>query len=100
MVQCACIQSYHMINLNTHTWHHFSGSMFEKKNQTGQKNFRFQIDFQISKLDLGFQINLNGFSRDRSFQHKNVNLKKFINFQKKMKIFTQNESFLQQTISF
>ena len=30
--------------------------------------FRFRINFQISKLDLGFQINSNGFSRDRNFK--------------------------------
>jgi hypothetical protein len=35
-----------------------------------KKKFRFELHFQISKLDLGFQINSNGFSRDRSFQHK------------------------------
>ena len=35
-------------------------------------NFRFELNFQISKLDLGFQINSNGFSRDRSFQHNSI----------------------------
>ena len=29
VVQCACIQPYHMTNLNTHTRHHSVGSMFE-----------------------------------------------------------------------
>ena len=53
MVQCACIQPKHMINL------------FEINFQTG-----FRLNFYISKLDLGSQINSNGFSRDRSFQHK------------------------------
>ena len=28
-----------------------------------------ELNFQISKLDLRFQINSNGFSRDRSFGH-------------------------------
>ena len=35
VVQCACIQPYHMINLNTRTWHHSSGFMFEINFQTG-----------------------------------------------------------------
>ena len=34
------------------------------------KLFRFKIDFQFSKLNLRFQINSNGFSRDRSFEHE------------------------------
>ena len=38
--------------------------------QTGQTFFRFKSDFKDTKLDLGFQINSNGFSRDRSFQHQ------------------------------
>ena len=34
VVPCACIQVYHVIMFNTHTWHHSAGSMFEKKFQT------------------------------------------------------------------
>ena len=69
VVQCACIQPYRMINLKTCGWHRSSGFMFEIYFQTGQTFFRFRLNFQISKLDLGFQINSNGFSRDRSFGH-------------------------------
>ena len=32
-------------------------------------HLKFRLIFQISKLDLRFQINSNGFSRDRSFGH-------------------------------
>ena len=35
VVQCACIQPYHVINLNTRTWPHSVGSMFEMNFQTG-----------------------------------------------------------------
>ena len=31
--------------------------------------FNIRLNFQISKLLVGFKINSNGFSRDRSFQH-------------------------------
>ena len=46
--------------LRVHVWNQFSNGKFF---------FKFELHFQISKLDLGFQINSNGFSRDRSFQH-------------------------------
>ena len=37
--------------------------------------FRFRLNFQISKLNLRFQINSNGFTRHRSFgQRPNVNI--------------------------
>jgi hypothetical protein len=39
--------------------------------QMARKNLvRFELNFHISKLDLRFQINSNGFSRDKSFGHK------------------------------
>ena len=44
--------------------------MFEIYFQIGQSFFRFILNFQILKLYLRFQINSNGFSRDRSFRHK------------------------------
>ena len=69
VVPCACIQVYHVIRFNTHTWQHSVGSMFEINFQNEQENFRFELNFQISKLDLRFQINSNGFSRHRSFRH-------------------------------
>ena len=53
----ACVQVYHV------------GSMFEIIFQTGYFFFRFELNFQISKLALRFQINSKGFSRDRSFGH-------------------------------
>ena len=65
------ISIYHLIKLNTHTWHYYEGSIFEKKNQVGRKIFRFKLNFQISKLNLRFQINSNGFSSDRTFGHYN-----------------------------
>ena len=57
IVQCACIRLNHIINLNTCTWPHSAGSIFKSK-------------FQISNLNLRFQINSNRFSRGRSFGHK------------------------------
>ena len=69
MVQCECIKLYHITNLNTSTWHHFVESMFEINFQTGQYLLRCKLNFQILKLDLRFQTNSNGFSRDRSFGH-------------------------------
>ena len=50
------IQPYHIINLNTPTWHHSSGSMFEIDFQTGQSFLRFKLNFRILKLCLRFQI--------------------------------------------
>ena len=47
--------------LRVHVWNKFSDKI---------KNFRFRLNFQISKLDLGFQKNSNGFSSNRSFGHK------------------------------
>jgi hypothetical protein len=44
--------------------------MFEIDFQTGQTFFRFKLDFQILKLYLRFQINSNGFSRERSFGYQ------------------------------
>ena len=44
--------------------------MFEIDFPTGQTFFRFKLDFKVTKLDLGFQINSNGFLRDRSFGNK------------------------------
>ena len=32
-----------------------------------KKKIRFKLDFKISKLDLRFQMNFNGFTRHRSF---------------------------------
>ena len=50
-------------------WHHFKGSMFEINFQMGQSFFRFQLNFQTSKLDSIFQIKSSGFSKHRSFGH-------------------------------
>ena len=69
VVPCACIQVCHVVRLNTCTLHHSAGSMFEIDFQTGQFFFIFQLNFKILKLYLRFQINSNGFSRDRSFGH-------------------------------
>ena len=44
-------------------------SKFEINFETGLKMFRFKLNFQISKLDLRFQINSNKFSRHWSFGH-------------------------------
>ena len=49
---------------------HGIGSMFEIDFEIEYANFRFRLNFQISKLDMGFQINSNGFSKHRSFGHK------------------------------
>ena len=43
--------------------------MFERNVETEQKKIRVELNFQISKLDFRFKINLNGFLRDRSFEH-------------------------------
>ena len=70
VVPCACIQVYHVVRLNTCTLHHSAGFMFEIDFQTGQTFFRFKLDLEILRLYLRFQIDSNGFSRDRSFGHK------------------------------
>ena len=67
VVTCVCVQCYHMMNLNTCTWHHAAGTMFEINFQVGWNIFGFKSNFQISKHDLRFQIDSNGFSKDRSF---------------------------------
>ena len=51
------IQPYHVVNLNTRTWHHLAWAKFEKKVPKEWKYFRYKLTFQISKLDLRFQIN-------------------------------------------
>ena len=58
VVPCACIQVYHVSGV--HVWNRFS----DRTNF-----FRFKLNFKILKLYLRFQINSNGFSRDRSFGH-------------------------------
>ena len=68
--------------MNACTWHHISGSMFQIDFQTRLKKIRIRLNFQISKLDLSFQINSNEFSKDRSFQHQTC---LSINCPKKMK---------------
>ena len=35
VVPCVCIQPYHVITLNTHTWHHSTESIFEINVRTG-----------------------------------------------------------------
>ena len=63
-------QSYHMMNLNTHTYNYSTGFMFEKNVKIREQKNRFELNFQISKLDYRFRINSNGFSSDTSFEHK------------------------------
>jgi hypothetical protein len=70
VVPWVCIQTYHVIDSNTHTWHHSDGFMFEI-DISRQYRFwdgirKFQIWTKISNLktrDLRFQINSNRFSR-------------------------------------
>ena len=77
IVPWVCIQTYHVIDSNTHTWHHSDGFMFEI-DISRQYRFwdgirKFQIWTKISNLktrDLRFQINSNRFSRHRSFGHQ------------------------------
>ena len=59
VVQCACIQFYHVIKLNVCTLYQSAHAKFEIDFQTRQKHFRFQI-------------NSKGFSRHRSFGHKSI----------------------------
>ena len=70
MVQCVWIQHYHMMNSKTRTWQHSAASTFEIDFQTEQNFFRLKLYFQISKLDLRFQIGSNEFSSNRSFGHQ------------------------------
>ena len=72
VVQCVCILPYHVINLNTRPWHHNAGSMLEINLRCLKYIFKQNKTFQISKIDLGFQRNWNGFSRDRSFGHNSL----------------------------
>ena len=87
VVPCPCTQPYHVINLNTLTWHDSVGSMFEINFQTGKYFFRWKLNFQIPKFDLRFQLDSNGFSKDRSFVH-NSGLKsessEWVNFIEKL----------------
>jgi hypothetical protein len=46
------------------------GRKLPKQENISQKLFRFRFNFQISKLNLRFQINTNDFSTDRSFGHQ------------------------------
>ena len=48
-------------SFRVHIWNKFLDAI---------KNFRLKSNFQISKLDLRFQITFDEFSRDRSFGHK------------------------------
>ena len=68
-VPCACVQVYHTVRLNTHTWYHLADSMLEIDFQAEKKDLRLKFNFQISKLNLRFQVNLNRFSRDTGFEH-------------------------------
>ena len=52
------------------TWQHSAASTFEIDFQTEQNFFRLKLYFQISKLDLRFQIGSNEFSSNRSFGHQ------------------------------
>ena len=55
-------------NSYTHRLHHSVESFFEINFQMGWNIFRFELNFQMSELDLELQINSNRFSSDRSFQ--------------------------------
>ena len=59
VVQCACIQPYHVINLNTRTRHRSVGSMFEIIFSDRIILFQIEIKFEIS----------DGFSWDKTFGH-------------------------------
>ena len=49
VVQCECIQPYHLINLNTRTWQHSIGFMLEIKFSDRIKLFQIEIEFSNFK---------------------------------------------------
>ena len=54
VVQCACIQPYHVINLNTRTRHRSVGSMFEII--FSDRIILFQIEIKFSNFKSQFEI--------------------------------------------